>query len=207
MSRASIGDYVVTSKLGSGSFAVVYKGYHKVTKVPVAIKAMSLNKLNSKLLANLETEISIMRQIDHPNIVKLYEIKKTEKHIYLILEYCAGGDLQQYMRRQEQKTAAALAASGTNTTSSNASSITGVVLPSTKRERLSEETAQHFLKELAKGMKCLWNHNLIHRDLKPQNLLLVEDSATSALKIGALLYTTSRACEMILFVIFCFQHC
>ncbi|KAF1317568.1 Ulk/ulk protein kinase, partial [Globisporangium splendens] len=190
MSRATIGDYVVTSKLGSGSFAVVYKGYHKVTKVPVAIKAMSLSKLNSKLLANLETEISIMRQIDHPNIVKLYEIKKTEKHIYLILEYCAGGDLQQYMRRQEQKSAAVQAAAGSASGSaapsmSTASSITGVVLPSApKREKLSEETAQHFLKELAQGMKCLWNHNLIHRDLKPQNLLLMEDSPTSALKIA-----------------------
>uniref|UniRef100_K3WXT7 Protein kinase domain-containing protein n=1 Tax=Globisporangium ultimum (strain ATCC 200006 / CBS 805.95 / DAOM BR144) TaxID=431595 RepID=K3WXT7_GLOUD len=189
MSRATIGDYVVTSKLGSGSFAVVYKGYHKVTKVPVAIKAMSLSKLNSKLLANLETEISIMRQIDHPNIVKLYEIKKTEKHIYLILEYCAGGDLQQYMRRQEQKSAATQAAAGSTSGSaapnvSTTSSITGVVLPAApKREKLNEETAQHFLKELAQGMKCLWNHNLIHRDLKPQNLLLMEDSPTSALKI------------------------
>lgn len=166
MSRASIGDYVVTSKLGSGSFAVVYKGYHKVTKVPVAIKAMSLHKLNSKLLANLEMEIAIMRQIDHPNIVKLYEIKKTEKHMYLMLEYCAGGDLQQYMRRQ-QKAAPGLSASQEK-----------------RMDMLPEPVAQHFLRELAKGMKCLWQHNLIHRDLKPQNLLLVEDSATSVLKIA-----------------------
>ncbi|KAG6960762.1 hypothetical protein JG688_00009430 [Phytophthora aleatoria] len=156
--RASIGDYVVTSKLGSGSFAVVYKGYHKITKTPVAIKALSLHKLNSKLLSNLEMEISIMRQIDHPNVVKLYDIKKTEKHMYLVLEYCAGGDLQHYMRRRQQQNG------GNN------------LLP--------ESVARHFLRELAKGMQCLWQHNLIHRDLKPQNLLLVEDSATSALKIA-----------------------
>ncbi|KAG2904444.1 hypothetical protein PC115_g14974 [Phytophthora cactorum] len=156
--RASIGDYVVTSKLGSGSFAVVYKGYHKISKTPVAIKALSLHKLNSKLLSNLEMEISIMRQIDHPNVVKLYDIKKTEKHMYLVLEYCAGGDLQHYMRRRQQQNG------GNN------------LLP--------ESVARHFLRELAKGMQCLWQHNLIHRDLKPQNLLLVEDSATSALKIA-----------------------
>ncbi|KAI9982151.1 hypothetical protein PInf_008042 [Phytophthora infestans] len=155
--RASIGDYVVTSKLGSGSFAVVYEGYHKVSKTPVAIKALSLHKLNSKLLSNLEMEISIMRQIDHPNVVKLYDIKKTEKHMYLVLEYCAGGDLQHYMRRRQQQSG-------------------GNLLP--------ESVARHFLRELAKGMQCLWQHNLIHRDLKPQNLLLVEDSATSALKIA-----------------------
>ncbi|KAI9919277.1 hypothetical protein PsorP6_017243 [Peronosclerospora sorghi] len=158
MSRASIGDYVVTSKLGSGSFAVVYKGYHKSSKTPVAIKALSLHKLNGKLLANLEMEISIMRQIDHPNIVKLYEIKKTDKHMYLMLEYCAGGDLQQYMRRHEQQGS----------------------------KSIPEEVARHFLQELARGMQCLWKHNLIHRDLKPQNLLLVTDSPSSALKIGPL---------------------
>jgi serine/threonine-protein kinase ULK/ATG1 len=153
--RATIGEYVVTSKLGSGSFAVVYKGYHRVTKVPVAIKALSLHKLNSKLLANLEMEIAIMRQIDHPNIVKLYEIKKTEKHMYLMLEYCAGGDLQQFMRRRQ-------------TAGDKASRM------------LPEGTARHFLTELGKGIQCLWRHNL-----KPQNLLLVEDSPTSVLKIGA----------------------
>ncbi|CAH0492896.1 unnamed protein product [Peronospora farinosa] len=157
MSRASIGDYVVTSKLGSGSFAVVYKGYHKTSKLPVAIKALSLHKLNRKLLDNLEMEIAILRQIDHPNVVKLYEIKKTDKHMYLMLEYCAGGDLQQFVRRQEQKQG---------------------------HKVVSEDVARHFLHELAKGMQCLWERNLIHRDLKPQNLLLVEDSATSVLKIA-----------------------
>ncbi|CAI5722964.1 unnamed protein product [Peronospora destructor] len=157
MSRAAIGDYVVTSKLGSGSFAVVYKGYHKTSKLPVAIKALSLHKLNRKLLENLEMEIAILRQIDHPNVVKLYDIKKTDKHMYLILEYCAGGDLQQFVRRQEQKEG---------------------------QKVVAEDVARHFLHELAKGMQCLWERNLIHRDLKPQNLLLVEDSATSALKIA-----------------------
>ncbi|KAJ0400535.1 hypothetical protein P43SY_008398 [Pythium insidiosum] len=182
--RATIGDYVVTSKLGSGSFAVVYKGYHKVTKAPVAIKALSLSKLNRKLLANLELEIAIMRQIDHPNVVKLYEIKKTEKHMYLVLEYCAGGDLQQFMRRfhhqQQQQSGPSSAASSSAmaapSASASASTSTSTPLP--------EGVARHFLRQLAQGVHCLWRHHLIHRDLKPQNLLLAEDSATATLKIA-----------------------
>ncbi|KAL0589885.1 hypothetical protein ABG067_002110 [Albugo candida] len=161
-SSGSIGDYVVTSKIGSGSFAVVYKGYHKLTKLPVAIKALSLQKLNKKLLENLESEIAIMRQINHPNIVKLHDIKKTEKHIYLMLEYCAGGDLQQFMKRYNQ--------------------------PKDSDDRgstaLPENIAQHFLHELAKGMYCLWQHHWVHRDLKPQNLLLSEFSPNATLKIA-----------------------
>ncbi|CAI5738874.1 unnamed protein product [Hyaloperonospora brassicae] len=172
MSRASIGDYVVTRKLGSGSFAVVYKGYHRTSKRPVAIKALSLYKLNGKLLANLEMEVAIMRQIDHPNVVKLYEIQKTDKHMYLVLEYCAGGDLQQYMRRHQQPTRQPTRQRADELQSASSS----LCLP--------EAVARHFLRELATGMQCLWHHNLIHRDLKPQNLLLVEDSPTSALKIA-----------------------
>lgn len=101
----NIGDYIVTAKIGSGSFAVVYKGYHKhKPDFQVAIKAINRERLNAKLQENLESEIAIMQRMNnHPNIVKLYDIKKTEKHIYLVLEYCAGGDLQHWIRHKKIK--------------------------------------------------------------------------------------------------------
>ena len=49
----SIGEYIVTEKIGSGSFAQVYKAHHKSTKVPVAVKAISRERLNKKLQENL----------------------------------------------------------------------------------------------------------------------------------------------------------
>jgi serine/threonine-protein kinase ULK/ATG1 len=52
------------------------------------------------------------------------------------------------------------------------------------QKALPEDVVHHFLKELAKGIKCLYDNNLIHRDLKPQNLLLTEDSPTAVLKIA-----------------------
>jgi serine/threonine-protein kinase ULK/ATG1 len=149
----AIGDYIVTARIGSGSFAIVYRAHHKVTNQPVAVKAINKTKLNPKLLENLESEISIMRQIDHPNIVKLYDIKKTERTIYLFLEYCDGGDLQHFIKKQPN----------------------GIV---------PVDVARHYLQELAEGLRELWARNLIHRDLKPQNLLLADNAPLSRLKIG-----------------------
>jgi len=76
MSKAKyVGDYVVTHRLGSGSFATVYRGQHKTTGVVVAIKAISLSRLDRKSLENLEGEISIMQRVNHRNIVRMLDIK------------------------------------------------------------------------------------------------------------------------------------
>ena len=71
-----IGDYVVTEQIGSGSFAVVWKGRHQVTGVEVAIKEIPTGKLNRKLQESLESEISILKRANHPNIIRLLEIVK-----------------------------------------------------------------------------------------------------------------------------------
>ena len=97
-----IGDYIITSKIGSGSFATVYKAHHRTSHVIVAIKCIQIEKLTLKLQENLTSEISIMQKINHPNIIKLYEIKKTEKTMYLIMEYADGGDLHMLIKRKKR---------------------------------------------------------------------------------------------------------
>jgi len=71
-----VGDFIVSQKIGSGSFASVYKAYHKDTKVEVAIKSINRDKVivNATHQKNLEQEIAIMKRLHHPNIVGLYEI-------------------------------------------------------------------------------------------------------------------------------------
>jgi serine/threonine-protein kinase ULK/ATG1 len=100
--KRSVGDYYVTKKIGSGSFASVWKGYSKYNTAQwVAIKSINREKinLNKKHQENLESEIAIMQKIQHRNCVKMYTINSTERHIYIILEYCAGGDLSKYLRK------------------------------------------------------------------------------------------------------------
>jgi serine/threonine-protein kinase ULK/ATG1 len=71
-----IGDYAVTQQIGSGSFAVVWKGRHRETGREVAIKEIATEKLNKKLKESLESEIAILEKANHPNIIHLIEIVK-----------------------------------------------------------------------------------------------------------------------------------
>ena len=74
------GDYVCESKIGTGSFAEVWKGYHKVTKQAVAVKVVDLERLSrsnnnheNKLKQHLNSELKIMKSLDHKNIVKMFD--------------------------------------------------------------------------------------------------------------------------------------
>jgi serine/threonine-protein kinase ULK2 len=156
-----VAGFALQQRLGSGSFATVYKGIRipnqytgnnviegtttDSSSVPdtVAIKAIARTseKLTKKVLQNLEIEISILRTYRHPNIVCMHNVQKTDRHFYLILEYCGGGDVQRLIRTR-------------------------------KSGRLTERLTRRLMRDLSAGLKFLWGQELIHRDIKPQNLLL-----------------------------------
>lgn len=73
-----MGDYIADQLIGQGSFARVYRAYHKATHQAVAIKSINRDLLSSeKLMANLEQEIKILKSLKHPNIVRFYEVMVT----------------------------------------------------------------------------------------------------------------------------------
>ncbi|XP_047161447.1 serine/threonine-protein kinase ATG1a isoform X1 [Vigna umbellata] len=146
-----IGDYIMGPPIGSGSFAVVWRSRHRVSGLEVAIKEIDQRQLSPKVHEHLLKEISILSTIKHPNIVRLFETIQTNDRIYLVLEYCAGGDLAAYIHRHG---------------------------------KVSETIARHLMRQLAAGLQVLQEKNLIHRDLKPQNLLLATTAATPIMKIG-----------------------
>ncbi|NXM40724.1 ULK3 kinase, partial [Gymnorhina tibicen] len=92
-------EFILTERLGSGTYATVYKAYRKKdTREVVAIKCVNKRSLNRTSVENLLTEIEILKTIRHPNIVELKDFQWDSDHIYLIMEFCAGGDLSRFIR-------------------------------------------------------------------------------------------------------------
>jgi tRNA A-37 threonylcarbamoyl transferase component Bud32 len=95
-------DYFCTGVvLGKGAFATVFLGRHVKTAKAVAIKTMDWDNLTRgkpRQEAALTNEIEIMRASDHPNIVRLYDIVREGCMIHLVMEYCGGGTLEDYIQ-------------------------------------------------------------------------------------------------------------
>ncbi|KAF8396839.1 hypothetical protein HHK36_018474 [Tetracentron sinense] len=151
-SRARVvGDYIFGRQIGSGSFSVVWHAKHRFHGTEFAIKEISMDRLSGKLQESLLSEIFILKKINHPNIIRLYDIIEVPGTIHLVLEYCRGGDLSIFIQRHR---------------------------------KVPEDSAKHFMQQLASGLQILRENNFIHRDLKPQNLLLSTNDNQSVLKIA-----------------------
>ncbi|XP_064373677.1 serine/threonine-protein kinase ULK3 isoform X3 [Dromaius novaehollandiae] len=92
-------EFILTERLGTGTYATVYKAYRKKdAREVVAVKCVSKRSLNRASVENLLTEIEILKTIRHPHIVELKDFQWDSDHIYLIMEFCAGGDLSHFIR-------------------------------------------------------------------------------------------------------------
>ncbi|KAI3387652.1 hypothetical protein SNEBB_008368 [Seison nebaliae] len=105
-----VGHYELGKTIGKGNFAKVLFATHIATRAPVAIKIIDKTQLNSQSLEKMRREVRIMKQLDHPNIVKLFEVIDDEKKLYLVMEYAEGGEVFDYlvahgrMREREART-------------------------------------------------------------------------------------------------------
>lgn len=97
--EVKFGDYILGQTLGEGEFGKVKMGWKKDSSVQVAIKLIRKESLagNATRLPKIYREISILRELQHPNIVRLHEFVETERHMGIILEYASGGELFDYI--------------------------------------------------------------------------------------------------------------
>ncbi|XP_076879456.1 serine/threonine-protein kinase MARK1 [Brachyhypopomus gauderio] len=92
-----VGNYRLLKTIGKGNFAKVKLARHVLTGREVAVKIIDKTQLNPSSLQKLFREVRIMKILNHPNIVKLFEVIETEKTLYLIMEYASGGEVFDYL--------------------------------------------------------------------------------------------------------------
>lgn len=134
-----LGRYRLIKTIGKGNFAKVKLAKHIPTMKEVAIKIIDKTVLNPTSLKKLFREVTIMKMLDHPNIVKLYEVIDSQRTLYLVMEYASGGEVFDY-----------LVAHG----------------------RMREKEARAKFRQIVSAVQYCHQKQIIHRDLKAENLLL-----------------------------------
>ena len=144
-----LGSYTIEKLLGEGSFGKVHLTRKEGDSKKYATKELDREEIDSseakKYLIN---EIRILQSLNHPNIVKFVDIKKTKKHYYIMMEFCNGGELSKNLEKYMNKN--------------------GTAFP--------EELVQHFMRQIIDAFKYIHGKKIIHRDVKLDNILLNFDN-------------------------------
>ena len=102
------GNYILGETIGEGAFAKVKLAKHIYTGEKVAIKILNKEKINKKddcsNIKKIKKEISILQRLRHKNVIQLYEIMETNKSLYIVMEYCEGKELFDYISKRKHLT-------------------------------------------------------------------------------------------------------
>ena len=106
----TLGDYIIKQTIGKGTFSKVKLGINKTTNQKVAIKILEKCKIVEKDdLERIVREMSIITKLNHQNVIKVFEMYETSENFLIIMEYCEGGELFNYIvehqRLSEEETA------------------------------------------------------------------------------------------------------
>ncbi|KAG7856664.1 hypothetical protein KL919_004194 [Ogataea angusta] len=148
---ASASQFQQLEKLGEGTYATVFKGRNRALGTFVALKEINLDSEEGTPSTAIR-EISIMKELRHENIITLYDVIHTENKLTLVFEYL-DKDLKKYM----------------DTNGYN------------KSGALEPHVVKSFMFQLLRGIMFCHDNRVLHRDLKPQNLLI---SSKGELKLG-----------------------
>jgi negative regulator of PHO system len=142
--------YIKLDKLGEGTYATVYRAQHIASGSLVALKEIRLNPEEGAPSTAIR-EISLMKELKHPNIVDLLEVIHTDKALVLVFEHM-DLDLKNFMEK--------------------------------KNNLLPPNMIRSFMKDLLEGLAYCHEQKVLHRDLKPQNLLLSKDARLKLADFG-----------------------
>ncbi|XP_067127139.1 serine/threonine-protein kinase SIK2-like [Centruroides vittatus] len=95
-----VGFYDIERTIGKGNFAVVKAARHRITKTEVAIKIVDKTVLDATNLEKVYREVQIMKLLNHPHIIKLYQVMETNNMLYLVSEYASQGEIFDFIATQ-----------------------------------------------------------------------------------------------------------
>ncbi|KAG9509796.1 Cyclin-dependent kinase 1-A, partial [Fragariocoptes setiger] len=139
-------DYEKIERIGEGTYGVVYKARHKETNKIVALKKIRLENEDEGVPSTAIREISLLKELNHPNVVLLQDVHMSENRLYLIFEFLSM-DLKRYIDS----------------------------LPD--NEYMDPMLLKSYLYQMLEALIFCHKRRVIHRDLKPQNLL-IDDKGT-----------------------------
>ncbi|KAI5190976.1 cyclin-dependent kinase 2 [Nematocida minor] len=141
-------------KIGEGTYGVVYKAKEKTTGKIIALKKVRLSDDREGVPSTTIREISLLKDIKHPNIIALHQVVYTENKLYLVFEY-AETDLKKYLDslRKDKKS-------------------------------LSKNQIKAFSHQLTSALAYCHSVGVLHRDLKPQNILITKNNQIKLADFG-----------------------
>eukprot|EP01016_Furgasonia_blochmanni_P028129 TRINITY_DN2957_c0_g1_i1.p1 TRINITY_DN2957_c0_g1~~TRINITY_DN2957_c0_g1_i1.p1 ORF type:complete len:371 (-),score=125.58 TRINITY_DN2957_c0_g1_i1:190-1302(-) len=143
--------YEKLEKLGEGTYGVVYKARDKTTKELFALKKIRLESEDEGIPSTAIREIALLKELQHPNIVRLHDVIHTSKKLILVFEY-VDQDLKKFMNSCDKP--------------------------------LEPIVVKSFLYQLLKGIAHCHQLRVLHRDLKPQNLLVSKEGILKLADFG-----------------------
>jgi serine/threonine-protein kinase len=149
--------YKLLGQVGSGGMSTVYMGEHVLMQRRVAIKVLPTKRVtDTSYLARFHREARAAAALDHPNIVRAYDVDNDGNTHYMVMEFVDGRDLQQTVKRGGP---------------------------------LDYARAADYIRQAAEGLAHAHSHGLIHRDVKPANLLVDQKNVVKVLDLGLARFT------------------
>ena len=132
---------VYDNEIGEGAYGTVYK--ITIGNEKYAVKKINLKNLTEKEILSIENEVKDLININHENIVKYYNLYKDKNFFFILMEYCNNSDLRKLIKYKKENENNSL---------------------------FDNKIIYSIVKDICLGIKKMHSKNIIHRELKPENI-------------------------------------